>query len=369
MRQEWTERPDLWEVLRGENRAIVLYGMGNGADKVLRVCAEKEIPVRAVFASDGFVRGQSFHGMPVRSWGDVKATYGADGVVVLTAFASSRPEVLENVRRIASEACLRIPDVPVYGEDLFDRAFFAGHLGELEAARALLSDEDSRRIFDLVLEYKLTGDPDCLWRAVSDPEEVARTVTRPERFRVAADLGAYTGDSVRELIGQAPALEKVYAMEPDERNFRKLSDYAAAEERARVVPVCAAAWDRECDLTYADGGNRGASATVNRSAVLSDRPVRPRTVRALPLDRVVGEDAVDFIKYDVEGSEREAILGSSGVIRRSHPVLLVSVYHRSEDLFALPLLVRRLFPAYRSFFLRRFSGFPAWDLNFYASDD
>lgn len=366
--QEWLDGPDLWESLHGETRSVVLYGMGNGADKILRVCAEREIPVRAVFASDGFVRGQSFHGMRVQSWSEIKETYSPDGVVVLTAFASSRPEVLENVRKIASEACLRIPDVPVFGDTLFDRPFVRAHMGELETARSLYTDEESQRIFDLTVAYKLTGRADLLFGAVSDPGEVARTVLRPERFHASLDLGAYTGDSVRDLLAQAPGLEKVFAMEPDERNFRKLSDYAATEQRANVLPVCAAAWDRECDLVFADEGNRGASAADNRSPSAPGRSARVRTVRALPPDRVVGDERIDFIKYDVEGSEREAILGSARTIRRNLPTLLVSVYHRSEDLFALPLLVRDQFPEYRNFFLRRFGGFPAWDLNFYAVD-
>ena len=91
MLDELLNTPDLWERLRSDRRAIVLYGMGNGADKILRVCAEKQIPVRGVFASDEFVRGQSFRGMRVVLWEEIKGEYGSDGTVVLMAFASSRP--------------------------------------------------------------------------------------------------------------------------------------------------------------------------------------------------------------------------------------------------------------------------------------
>ena len=361
--------PDLWERLSAERRTILLYGMGNGADKILRVCAEKNIPVAGVFASDGFVRGQSFRGMPVRRWADMKAMYGAENTVVLMAFASSRPEVLENVARIASETTLLAPDVPVFGEGLFDRAFAVAHRAELLAVRELLSDGESRRIFDLVLRYKLSGEISCLLEAVSAPKEVLQNVLRPERIKTAADLGAYTGDTVRSLAAAAPNLKTVYAMEPDARNFRKLSDYAAAESRFRVLPVCAAAWNEETELTFDAGGNRNSSAIANRSAVLSGRPAQARTVRALPLDRAVGSERIDFIKYDVEGSEREAIEGSRNVILRDRPTLLVSLYHRAEDLFALPLFLRREFPFYRRFFLRRAAGVPAWDLNLYVRED
>ena len=361
--------PDLWERLQSERRPVVLYGMGNGADKILRVCAEKKITVSGVFASDEFVRGQQFHGFPVVRWSDVKATYGADGVVVLMAFASARPEVLENVKRISEEATLLAPDVPVFGEGLFDRAYATAHRSELAAARDLLCDDESRRIFDLVLRYKLSGEVQFLFDAVSDEREISETVLRPDRIRSAADLGAYTGDTIRSLASRAPNLETVFALEPDPRNFRKLSEYAASESRFRVVPVEAAAWSDETDLIFDESGNRNASAIKNRSTVLANRPAKSRVVRALPLDRVVGSERVDFIKYDVEGSEREALLGSRKTILRDKPTLLVSVYHRVGDLFDLPLFVSRQFPVYRRFFLRRAAGIPAWDLNFYAVSD
>ena len=54
---------DLWTYLAQSNKPIVMYGMGNGADKILGVCESFNITVSDFFASDGFVRGQSFHGI------------------------------------------------------------------------------------------------------------------------------------------------------------------------------------------------------------------------------------------------------------------------------------------------------------------
>lgn len=47
---------------------------------------------------------------------------------------------------------------------------------------------------------------------------------------------------------------------------------------------------------------------------------------------------------------------------RHKPKLMVSAYHRSEDLFALPLQIQRIQPGYR-FYLRRFPYIPAWEIN------
>ena len=89
--------PDLWRYLQSQaGRPILLWGMGDGADKVLDVCAEYGIAAADVFASDGFVRGQSFRGRRVLSFGEARATYG-DCMIVLLAFGSRRPDAVRAV--------------------------------------------------------------------------------------------------------------------------------------------------------------------------------------------------------------------------------------------------------------------------------
>lgn len=364
---DFTCTRDLWESLAATPKTVVMYGMGNGADKILAACAQKGVEVSDFFASDGFVRGHSFHGKTVLTWSEIKEKYGAENVIVLLSFGTSRPEVLENIYRIADEAELYAPDVPAFGDGLFDRAFFEAHREEIDRAYDLLSDEESRRIFVNVLHFKLTGDIQCLKNAESDRETMMQTLAEPKKLRFAADLGAYNGDTVRELLSYADGnLEAVYAMEPDARNFRKLKAYAETETRAEVIAVHAGAWSEETTLYFDASGNRNASFGSNRSETLAERPVKQTEISAMPLDKVLAGRHVDYIKYDVEGAEREALLGSEETIRTCHPTLLVSLYHRNEDLFALPLLIRERFPSYQSFYVRRLSGIPAWDLNFFC---
>ena len=52
-------KKDLWEHLTSTKKSIVMYGMGNGADKILAACEKYGIKVLDFFASDGFVRAPS----------------------------------------------------------------------------------------------------------------------------------------------------------------------------------------------------------------------------------------------------------------------------------------------------------------------
>lgn len=360
--------PDLWEYLRATDKKIVLYGMGNGADKILSVCERYKIEISDFFASDGFVRGHEFHGKRVLSYTETKEKYGNDNMIVLLSFASSLPEVLENIYRIADECELYAPDVPVYGDEIFNFEFYSKNLDKINSARELFCDDESKRIFDNIIKYKLYGNIFYLRDAESSVEECYNDILDAKSIKVSADLGAYNGDSIRELSRFAQNLEKVVAFEPDKRNFRKLTEWSSGVE-LYVEAHNLGAWSGEETLYFDGSGNRNASMSQNTSVfsdAINQRKKKIIEVSANSLDNVLDGRTVDYIKYDVEGSEYEAIIGSEKTIKQYSPRLLVSLYHRSADIFDLPMMIKNMNPEY-SFYLRRFRYIPAWDINLYAT--
>ncbi len=344
---------DLWDYLSNTKKHIVMYGMGNGADKILAVCEKYGITVEDFFASDGFVRGHSFHSKRVLSYTEAKQKYGADNMIVLLSFASSLPSVLNTVRTVAKECELYAPDVPVCGDTLFTLDFAEKHRNELDEVYNLLADDESKMIFENTVLFKISGDIKYLDRAISNKEEVFNGLLNAESIESFADLGAYNGDTIRELLDFAPRLARVLAFEPDRRSFRKLSEYSDGITQPQINKINAAAWSGEDTLIFGDEGNRNSGLFARGKAV---------SIPATSLDRVLGTESIDYIKYDVEGCEREAIIGSEQAILCHRPRLCVSVYHRSEDIFALPRQIHALRPDYK-LYLRRYEYIPAWDLN------
>ena len=82
----------MWHQLKQETKPIVLYGMGDGADKILDQCQARGIPVAGVFASDGFVRHNEFRGYTVLSYQEACARFGP--MTVLVAFGTHQPDVM-----------------------------------------------------------------------------------------------------------------------------------------------------------------------------------------------------------------------------------------------------------------------------------
>ncbi len=344
---------DLWTYLQNSDKRVLMYGMGNGADKILAVCERYGIEVCDFFASDGFVRGHSFHGKRVLSFSEAKQKYGADNIIVLLSFATSLPEVIMNIKAIAGECELYAPDVPVCGDTLFSLEFAKAHEGQLRQAYSLFEDGESRKIFENVVYYKLTGKIDFLFDAESDKSRVYTELLCAKDIKSYADLGAYNGDTIRELREFSEGLESVVAFEPDRRSYRKLSEYCEGVPCIDIRLINAAAWSAEDTLVFGDEGNRNSGLFARGKAV---------QIPATSLDGVLCGAGVDYIKYDVEGCEEQALDGSARTIKNFRPRLLVSAYHKSEDIFALPLKIKSMRADYK-LYLRRYPYIPAWDLN------
>lgn len=345
---------DLWTYLKKTDKTVVMYGMGNGADKILNVCESYGIEVADFFASDGFVRGHKFHEKTVLSYSQVKEKYGKDNIIVLLSFGSSIPDVIELIKRVASESELYAPDVPVCGSTLFTTEFLNKNIESILKAREALADERSIEIFDEVIRYKLTGDISHLFLSESSKEE-QYSLLGAENFVSYADLGAYNGDTVKEMYSLCPNLREIYAFEPDVKNHKKLCAYCdTLPNSISITAVNAAAWSEDTTLLFSAEGNRNSGVFANAKSV--------KEVSGRKLDSVLCGKGVDYIKYDVEGAEYEALQGSVETIQALSPKMLVSLYHRSEDIFKLPLYINEKFPTYK-LYLRRLPYIPAWDLN------
>lgn len=343
---------DLWQYLIQTDKKIVLYGTGDGADKILDVMESRGIKADGVFASDGFVRNRVFRGMPVLSYKDAVNTFGED-MIILIAFGSSLPDVIERFIALSHRHEVYVPDVPVAGGELFDLDFYEENIDKINDARSLLADASSKELFDAIINAKLTGRIEYLLKGIETDDDILSFLS-PENFRITLDLGAYNGDTALRLLDTCPLLETVIALEPDERNFKKLCFNTVPTKK--VEPHFGAAWDKKEILTFSKGGGRGIRKKGGDKTV---------SVMGIPAEDLLEGRIPDYIKIDVEGAERQAIAGVSHAIKDFSPALRIALYHKSADIFDIPLLIHELNPSYK-LYIKRTLSFPAWDIDLIA---
>ena len=326
--------PDVWQSLKSSGKPVVLYGMGDGADKVLAAFERFGIEAAAVMASDGFVRGQTFHGYRVMTLAEVEARFG-DFAVAL-CFASSQTLV---------------PSVPVFGGVLFDDEFISGNIDKLRAAYALMADDLSRRVYENVLMFYRTGRLELL-DGITTGKSEAFSLLDLGKNEVYVDLGAYNGDTIDEfLYYSGGTYRKIIALEPNAKNFEKLKAHCGGMARVELWQL--GAWSENAVLTF--------NNKAGRNSAVADHGVQTRVAA---VDSLLCGIKAGYVKADVEGADYETLIGMKKTLK-AKPKLNFAAYHRFEDIFRLPLLIHELNPEYR-IYLRHHPYIPAWDTNIYA---
>lgn len=354
---EYPFSEDMWDKLARESRPIVVYGMGNGADKLIERFQKYNITISDFFASDGFVRGHTFHGMRVKSFSEIKDTYPE--FVIVLSFASNRVEVIEMLERIDSENEMYVPDMPVAGEEYFDREFYNAHYEEIVKAYEFFADEESRSAYASIINYKLTGKMQYLMDACSTKDELYAELSSTT-IRTYIDAGAYNGDTAKEAISYFTDLGEIIAIEPDPKNYKKLIKFSETVDTPIIRPINSAVWHEDGSGEFSSSGNRNSSISSTTSYEHKDTDVSLISIDSLGA-------SPDYIKYDVEGAELEALIGSHQTILNARPTLLVSLYHRSRDIFAIPNYLKEKYPFYKMV-LRRLKCLPAWEIDLLLFD-
>ena len=159
------------------------------------------------------------------------------------------------------------------------------------------------------------------------------------------DLGAYTGDStISFLRNYGDSYKKIYAYEITPETYQVL--VSNLKDYPNVV----------CYLKGV-GDKKGSISVINSSVDASANTVLISTDGMIPmvtLDEDIGE-AITIIKADIEGMEQEALKGAINHIKNDHPKLLISVYHKNEDLWKIPKMIKEIDPTYK-FYLRYHGG-------------
>lgn len=348
-RSDFEKLPAWYDTLKSCGLPIYIYGMGNGCEKVLAAFEEQGITPTGIFTSDDFKRDREFHGYRLKTLSQLEAE--CDSFAVVGAFGTSLPEIMQRIEYLAERHLLVYPEMSVAGESYFKKDELLSRFENAQRVYGLLEDEKSRTTFDSVLKFKVTGDIGYL-KEYSEPSEAFENILKLGNDEIYADLGAYNGDTVSEFISHTNGYRHIYAMEPSRRNFSKCVRNCLGLDN--ITLINAAASDSDRVTFFSDGAGRQQAISETGT------PVSARS-----LDSILKGTECTYIKYDVEGEDIPALLGSRKTIEKYRPKLRTGIYHRPMDIIDIPLLINSMVPEYR-LFMRRPRYYPAWDLELFA---
>ncbi len=234
---------------------------------------------------------------------------------------------------------------------------FHDNKADINEFRELLYGEDSRILYDSILKYREFG----LLKSLPEPlpletQYLALDLGTPPRKMRAIDAGACKGENLKPFLDAGINFETYYAFEPDVSNSLALKDAISYLGLESVTIISSAVWSRIEQLSFSDSGDGSSGLDKNATS----------KVQAIDIDSfLTGRDEVNFIKMDIEGAEKEALLGASKTLINSLPHLAISVYHKPCDLWELGLLIESIAPKRYNYHLRMY-GHQTFDTILYA---
>jgi FkbM family methyltransferase len=160
---------------------------------------------------------------------------------------------------------------------------------------------------------------------------------------VVLDCGANVGVFTRHALDRGA--RKVVAIEPAPENLECLRrNFASEIADGRVIVYPKGVWSRDQEITIRtfDAESGGDSVALRFPGSREGPRVALTTIDKLAAELQL--DRVDFIKMDIEGAEREALVGAVETVARFRPRMVISLEHQPDDYEAIRGIMSRLWP-------------------------
>jgi FkbM family methyltransferase len=163
---------------------------------------------------------------------------------------------------------------------------------------------------------------------------------------VVLDCGAHVGTFTRTALTYGAKL--VVAIEPAPRNLLCLKRNFADEIAAgKVVVYEKGVWDSDTVLSFSENADNSAQGSFIGYRSDSKKLIQ---IPVSTVDHLAAElhlSRVDFIKMDIEGSERHALAGARATLAKDKPRMAICAYHLADDPEVVPVVLRQSWPEAR----------------------
>lgn len=344
------EKESVWTQLKNTAEPIIMYGTGNGADKVFEVFRKYGITVTGVTASDGFVRERFFHGFKVKPVSEFEKEY--ENFTVVITFGSSIKSVIDNIKKLSEKHTVLVPCVPVVGNVIFNDDFISENEYDINKAYTLFADEKSKEVYASYVNFEYSGKPEYLFGCESDENEAFINCIHLGENENYVDIGAYRGDTIEKFLSYTGGKYGfITAVEPDIKSFKKLCENCKELENFEAVNKA---------VTRTDG-KVGFSSLAGRQSSIGGNDV----IDGVCLKTLCEKRKPTYIKIDSEGEEINILEGASKILSECLPKLNIAAYHKNEDIFRIPVIISEISTEYR-IYLRHHPYIPAWDTIIYC---
>ncbi|MHB8711382.1 MAG: FkbM family methyltransferase [Trichloromonadaceae bacterium] len=318
-------------------QSVVLFGAGLAGRNALKVLSDKKIQVLFFCDNDKNKHGTDIDGVKVYSPSHL---LGRTNEIVLIS-SDYCGEIAAQLREIGVNNCY-------YFGFCFDYDRWHGHFdfqrieacrSRINIAHSLFAEDTSRNLLSSLIEFRYTlGASGGCWSPFG---EYFHPLVKPIKGDTIIDGGAWTGDTAEVFCHALNGQCHIYSFEPDEESYYKLTENVTSGHLTKsVYPVKSGLWSHPTTLKFESSRENSMQHQVSE--------VGDCQIQVTSIDKFCYENGlkVDLIKMDIEGAEIDALNGARETIRSFRPRLQICSYHKFDDLWEIPILIKELLPDY-----------------------
>lgn len=190
----------------------------------------------------------------------------------------------------------------------------------------VLEDEKSVNSLFAFLNTKITGDISY----ILDVFERPMTFFDNDLFcasenEVYMDIGAYDGDTIKIFLDASNGkYKKIIALEPDLKNYEKLSNFVKNNKMNDVVLTTKGAWNTSTVLKFYEGNEQISSVVVDDRNIINNNNSVVK-IEVGRLDEMFGNENVTMMKINYLDGVIEALEGAKNIIIKERPKIVSTV--------------------------------------------
>tara|TARA_Y200000002_G_C22662279_1_gene656337 strand:+ start:725 stop:1789 length:1065 start_codon:yes stop_codon:yes gene_type:complete len=206
----------------------------------------------------------------------------------------------------------------------------------------LLNDNESKQQFKKIINFRLSSNLKFMRGFCENQKnQYFENFLQLKSQETFIDVGCFDGHTSKMFIKNTKGkFNAIHIFEPD--NMNMVSCKQNLKEYKNIHYYSFGLSRKKQKLYFSNQGSRSKAVKKGKNIINVDR-----------LDNFDLENCT-FIKMDIEGGERDAILGMKNTIIKFHPKIAVSVYHKYNDFIEIPKLILGINKNYK-IFLRHYT--------------
>ncbi len=347
-----------------ETRDVVLYGAGRGGRRFLQLLRtfRPAMTVRHFLTSTDEGQGE-VEGLPVVPLEVFKknvsklvsqSSYLAPTILITSFYWR---EIAETLETNGFTDFLVVPTWFFYPPDYNRRLTQDERIKlapQLNRIHALLETPDDRELYHILTgqskHFPSSFDAITHYFYRHSSNRQYFDFIRYDRIHTMVEGGVFDGGNTLSFSGKINPGGKIYGFEPNYKNFRQGPHYEKLKTLSSVQILPQGLWSRSQQILLSDSkdaskiltGESGAFSQTSTESNTQEPASNIITIDAVSIDDFVKErniQKIDFIKLDVEGAELDVLKGAANVLKTHRPQLAISIYHKRDDVYTIPLFL------------------------------